>query len=632
MRTDQNHPVFLFAIFISAVTMLAGGVPSLQADEHSSDLFLQSLPENTVLYINVQNIQKHMEAYENQVMQQMSDQQKNTYKNRKQELLNEFSSRVNEEMGIDPINLLSHITRVRMAVVSSELNMDANPGSENPLQDASFLLSAEVDRADVVSQMLTGEVAERLSQEKSVNDYTIYRINMPEEAKEAPASYFLHRNKELYVTENLDRLTAIAEGPDSEGFPDASLAESQSFQESVPAESSSSDVVDAYMNISSFWDQLEGSLEKQQKMIYGQAAKLLGFEEMQRITMGMDRGDDMVSYELAVHMSGNDFPLYDLLIQADPGTLDLLNTIPSDAMTGSASRFPDYADRLSDIKKKVVEGMTMFGQKKKKARQQWDMGMMMAKKQLGVGVKKLLRQLGTQMAYYVRAPESSEEVSNPQMYNVKNGVLRVSLDDGEQFTNLFEETIRSSTGYKQLKQMESTTTYNGVKLYTYQAQEGIKPAMFVQDDQLVLAGSAADAKAALDRGDSKSSSIAGASWFQSLRSELPESLTHLQFVEVKKYQQYAKSMQEQAMKQTDLWSELPFNQDLLMDMSGTLDSETGVLFGYTTEADRVLLDGTGQFNFSGMNPDTLNEMLKSMTDELKKEQETSGQGKNSKQK
>jgi hypothetical protein len=630
MRTHRNHPALLLSVCLTVLTLFASLVPTLQADEHKSDLFVRSLPEDTVLYVDVRNIKSHLDNYEGKIIDQMSDDQRETYQSRKKKLLNQLSSRANEEMGVDPANLLSHVTRVRMAVVSSKLDLGATSEPSKSVEDASFLLSAEVDQADVVSQMLTGDVADRLSREKSVNDYTIYRIKMPEEAKEAPASYFLHRKKTLYVTEDLDRLTAIAEGPDSGGFPENSLAKNESFQESVAAETSSSDVVDAYMNIASFWEQLEGSLEKRQKMYYQQAAKILGFEEMKHVSMSLDWGDEKGAYELAVHLSGEEFPLYDLLLQADPGPLSLLKSIPADAMTGSASRIPDYAERLSDIKKKVVEGMTMFGQKKKQANQQWNMGMMMVKKQLGVGLKKLLGHLGGQMAYYVHAPEDPDAVSDPQMYNVKNGVVRLSLEDGEQFLKMFENKIRSSSGYKTLKKMESTTTHNDVKLYTYKAQNDMKPAMFVRNDQLVLAGSTSKAKADIDRKTNQASSVAGTSWFQNLRTELPRRLTYLQFVENKKYTKYAQTIQKQALEQNDMWSSNLFSGDLFQNLYSSLDSETGVLIGASTSKDRILMNGTGEINLSGVNPDALNDLLKSWTENLK-EQEQNDQNDNEKE-
>ncbi len=614
MSPKRSDTSGFFLFFLSSAILCTALLTSVRGQE-SSDLFLEALPADTFMYVEVENIQNHVDRVNGQIIKNMSDQQAKTYRERKDRLMNKLSSKIEETAGVNPMDILPHVKRVRMAVPSSKFQLGGQGKNDLPLEEATALVAVELDRADVVSQMLTGDVAEQLKVERKVNGYTLYRVEVPDKPKDAPTPYLLHRDKQVYITEDPDRLAGIAEGPGSDRFPDQSLAGSSVFQSTRKEGSSTETLANAFVNITSFWDHLGASLDKQQKMYYEQAAKILGFEEMERLSLNVKLGDGLSSTSMMVEMSGNEFPLYDLLIQADPSELKMTDHIPDNAFNGLVSRIPDYAARLPKIKQKFIESMTQFGQKEKEAEQQWKMGMLMASKQIGVGVEKLLDQLGEELAVYMTPSKSSNGDDASTTSNLDQLVVQLGADDGRSFQKMFEEQIRTSQGYKNLKNMESTGTYNGTTLYSYDTPNEMEPTVFFLEDQVVFAGSEASAKRVIDGG----SSVTGASWFQKMRAEIPEKTTHMTFTEYSGYLKYARSLGESMENPGGVWSDLPFDRDLLENLYLADGKKTGAVTATTTAKDRVTMQGVAPVDFSMIDPEKVNGALKRMIEDLEED-------------
>ncbi len=600
------------ALLATALLVLTGFVSSLRAQETEAQAIAleDALPSETILYADVSDIQKNLGGIREQFYSALSESQKETFNARKDELMETVSSAVEKTSGFNPMNLLSHVTRVRIAVPGMNLDVSKMSGrGEVPLKNASFVMALSVDRSDVFSQLFSGKLAERMEKEETVNSYTIYRIQTPENKDEdvPEALYALQRGRQLFLALDRSRLVALAEGAGSEHLPDAALSKNEKYTSS--RDTAGGGMLFVHANLDSLWTTLKSSLDRKPTEIYQKLSSSLGFEEMKSAFLSVHLEGDLASMSAGVNMSGEEFPLYDLM-KTEPGKLELVSSIPSDAFLGTVSAIPDFRERWPAIKSKIIEIMKKFSTKEDRAKQQWEMMTMMFQKQMNVGLGELLGQFGDEMAFYLTPPSGDTAAGGevkPDAY-AKQIVLTLKLKDGEKTKTLFTEQIRSAPGYKQLKNMEQQEEHNDTTLYTYQSPGAIEPTIFFQNDRLVFAGSPDLARKLIDgTGDGKS--VADNDWYRAVRKNLPEELSGIQFTDTKEYARFITSLQSVGGTGTA--------NVLTPDLTVASGSPSGGLTGTVTTADQIRISSVSRLDFSSLDGEKVNAFLKKKIEELK---------------
>jgi len=611
----MNQLSFRFTSFLlAALFVLAGTVPGLVGQETDAvDVsFEEALPSGTIFYAEVNDLQKNWAEMKGDFYDTLSEEQKQTFDTRKKELMKTISSRVESESGVDLKNVLPHVTRLQVAFPSVKADISSVTSMRGAnLENASFAMAVSVDRADLFSQMLTGKLAEHLEKERRVNDYQIYKITPPEDTETDRPAYLLHRGKTLFAALNADRLEGLAGG---DSLPETSLAENEKFNASR-IEEGGDGMGFGYVNFTSVWSTLQSSLNRKYTGIYQKLSSALGFEELKSMFLTLNHDENTLTFSGGANMTGKSFPLYELLVKMEPGDLELVEDVPSSAFLGTVSKFPNLKERWPKIKAKVIEIMTLFGQPKKQARGAIMMGTAQIQKQLNVGLKELLGQFGDEMSFYLTPPGGTKAEKTPKASAyAKEIVFSLKLRDLERTETLFRKKIRNAPGFQNLKKMEKTKDHEGTTLYTYPAPAPMTPTVFFHNDQFYFTGSPEGARELIDGEGAHAKSITDTGWHEAMREHLPDELSAIQFTENSEYATFLSAVRE---AQGDA-SNFSFAGSSLQELTDASTEPAGGLSGSLTTSEQFRWTSVSRLDFSTLNAEKLNELLKKWNKELKK--------------